>query len=408
MHSFSFCAVVAFALTASALHAEPGLVVSLSGVGDRVRAQNPDLAAARLRIREALGRMNQSGRLANPELEVGFDHDPRMRDRKFEVGFSQRFPITGRLRLEKQVTMTEYKASEAEVREVERRIIVEAREAVVNVLAIRQRRELLNEQVKLSIELSTFLSEIAAKGEGSPLDAGLAKLEAARHATELRQLDAAETAALGALKPLLGVLPGQPLHVSGTLPAPTVPAGGADPSKRPDFQAAALSAVAAGQGIELQQAKRYDDVEAGFFAGAERLKDDPNGYYKEAIVGLRFKIPLPLWDKNEGGIQEAQARKERLDLEATALARSIHLEADAAKAEMGEWSKLLADLGSNLIPLAEEQSKAVDDAFRTGQGEIQTVFRSRETRLELAAARLDALREFHLARVRYEAALGQR
>jgi hypothetical protein len=108
MISISLRAVVAFVLTASALHAEPGLVVTLSGVGDRVRAQNPDLAAARLRIREALGRMNQSGRLANPELEAGFDHDPRMQERKFEVGFSQRFPITGRLDLEKQVTMTEY------------------------------------------------------------------------------------------------------------------------------------------------------------------------------------------------------------------------------------------------------------------------------------------------------------
>jgi hypothetical protein len=158
MHSISLRAVVAFVFTASALHAEPGLVVTLSGVGDRVRAQNPDLAAARLRIREALGRMNQSGRLANPELEAGFQHDPRMRERSFEIGFTQRFPITGRLALEKQVTLTEYKASEAEVREVERRIIAEAREAVVNVLAIRQRRDLLGEQAGLAGEFAGVLA----------------------------------------------------------------------------------------------------------------------------------------------------------------------------------------------------------------------------------------------------------
>ncbi len=409
MHSITLRAVVAFVLTASALHAEPGLVVTLSGVGDRVRAQNPDLAAARLRIREALGRMNQSGRLANPELEAGFEHDPRMRDRKFEVGFTQRFPITGRLTLEKQVTMTEYKASEAEVREVERLIIAEAREAVVNVLAIRQRRELLDEQAKLSEEFSTFLGDIAAKGEGSALDAGQARLEAASLTTELRQLDAAETAALGGLKPLLGIRPGEPLHVGGSLPVPAVPAGNVDHSKRPDFQAASLSAVAAGQGVALEQAKRFDDVEAGLFAAAERTEDAPEGYDKEALFGLRFKIPLPLWNKNEGNIQEAQARKERKDLEATALALTIHLEADGAKAEMEEWLKLLADLQTNLIPLADEQSAAAEDAFRKGQGgEIQTVFRTREKRLELSAARLDALREFHLARVRYEAAAGQR
>ncbi|RYD23864.1 MAG: hypothetical protein EOP87_26335, partial [Verrucomicrobiaceae bacterium] len=63
MHLFSIGALVALLITASAVRAEPGVVVSLASVGDRVRAQNPDLAAARLRIREALGRMNQSGRL---------------------------------------------------------------------------------------------------------------------------------------------------------------------------------------------------------------------------------------------------------------------------------------------------------------------------------------------------------
>jgi len=407
MISFSLRAVVAFVLTATALHAEPGLVVTLSGVGDRVRAQNPDLAAARLRIREALGRMNQSGRLANPELEAGFEHDPRMRDRKFEVGFTQRFPITGRLALEKQVTMTEYKASEAEVREVERRIIAEAREAVVKVLAIRQRRDLLGEQAKLSTEFSTFLSDIAAKGEGSPLDAGQAKLEAASLAVEMRQLDAAEAAAAGELKPLLGMQSGEPIHVSGGLPSPVLPAAGSDPSRRPDFKVARLEAVAAGQGVALEQAKRYDDVEAGLFAAAERTEDAPEGYDKEALVGLRFKIPLPLWNKNEGAIEEAEARKERKELEAVALGRSIRLEAEAARGEMAEWSKLLGELEGTLLPLAEEQAAAAEDAFRKGQGEIQTVFRNREKRLQLSAARLDALREFHLARVRHEAALGQ-
>jgi cobalt-zinc-cadmium efflux system outer membrane protein len=59
------------------------------------------------------------------------------------------------------------------------------------------------------------------------------------------------------------------------------------------------------------------------------------------------------------------------------------------------------------MPLADQQSAAAADAFRKGQGELQAVFRSLEKRLELSSARLDALRGFHLARVRYEAAIGQ-
>jgi cobalt-zinc-cadmium efflux system outer membrane protein len=399
--------LIACAFTAHPLFAEPSVVVTLGSIGDRIQSQNPDLAAARLRIQEAVGRMNQSGRLSNPNLETSFEHNSRFREGKLEIGFSQRFPVTGRLQLEKDVSLTELKASEAEVREVERQIIAEAREAVVKVLATRQRRELLREQVSVSKEFAAFLSEVAAKGEGSALDAGQAKLEATSLSMEIRQLDASETALVGELKPLLGMRPGESLSVGGSLPNPSLPAVAVDPATRPDFQAAKLNAQAAAQGVTLEQARRYDDVEGGLFAAAERTEDAPEGYEDEAIIGLRFKIALPFWNKNEGAIQEAEAKQERMEKEALALGRGIRLEAEAARAEMAEWKRLIDEIDDALLPLAAEQSKLAEDAYRSGQGEIQSVLRSREKRLQLSAAKLDALREFHLARVRHETALAQ-
>ena len=407
MFKLSSFAVLALASMVYPLLAEPAVIVSLASIGDRIRAQNPDLAAARLRIDEAVGRANQSGRLSNPELETGVEHNPNFREVKFELGFIQRFPLTGRLQLEKEVSLTELKASEAEVREVERKIAGQAREAVVKILATRQRRALLREQSGVAGEFAKFLSEIAAKGEGSPLDAGQAKLEAASLVMEMRQLDAGEAALVGELKPLLGMRPGESLSVGGTLPDATFPGTAADPSRRPDFQAAGLDALAAAQGVALEQARRLDDVEGGLFAGAERTEDAPDGYDNEAIIGLRFKIPLPLWNKNEGAIQEAQAKQQRKEMEAIALGRNIRLEAEAALAEMREWSKMIAEINDTLLPLADEQAAFAETTFRNGQGEIQSVLRSREKRLQLSAARLDALREFHLARVRHETALGK-
>ena len=400
-------ALLALATMAIPLRAEPAVVVSLSSIGDRIRAQNPDLAAARLRIQEALGRMNQSGRLANPEIETGLEHNSRFREGKFEVGVSQRFPITDRLRLEKNVSLTELKSSEAEVNEVERLLTGQAREAVVKILAMRERRKLLREQTTVSKEFADFLSGIAATGEGSPLDAGQAKLEATSLALETRKLDAEETSLIGQLKPLLGIRPGEALSVGGNLPEATLPGTTANPSQRPDFQAAQLAALAAAQGVTLEQAKRYDDVEGGIFAAAERTQDAPQGYDNEAIIGLRFKIALPFWNKNEGAIQEAEAKKIRKEMEAVALGRGIRLEAEAARAEMQEWAKMIAEINDTLLPLADEQTKLAEDAYRNAQGEIQSVLRSREKRLQLAAARLDARREFHLARVRHETALAK-
>lgn len=387
------------------LSAESAEVLSYASLPGRIRASNPDLAAARLRIREALGRMKQAGRPANPELETEFEHDSRFREGRIEIGISQRFPVTARLQLEKQVSIAAVEAAEAEVRDVERRLVADARDAFVRVLAIRQRRELLREQEALAGKLAEFISAAVEKGEGSALDAGQARLEAARMATEARKLDAEEAGATGELKPLLGMPTSAGVHLSGTLADPALPEGGKT-IRRPDLDAARLEAKAANGDIAVEQSKRREDVEAGVFAAAERSEDAPEGLDTEAIVGLRFKIPLPFWNKNEGAIDEAVARSERKDKEADALAQNIRHEAATARAEMEQWAAMIAELDGKLLPLAKQQSEQTEAAWRNGQGELQVVLRSREQSLELSAARLDALREFHLARVRYEAATG--
>jgi len=406
MHVFRIFAIFALLFMNNRLAAEPSLVITLAGVPERVRAQNPDLAAARLRIDEALGRMKQAGRLANPELETSLEHNTRFREGKIEIGFSQRFPVTDRLRVEKGISVTQLKAAEAEVREVERQLVAGAKSSVIRVLAIRQRRELVGNQIALASEFSEKLSAASQRGEGSALDAATARLEAASISAQIRQLDAEEAAAIGELKPILGMHAGESISVGGTLAPPAIPSNAISPAQRPDFQAAMLEVDAARQGVDLQQALRYDDVEAGLFAAADRAEDAPNGYDNEGIVGFRFRIPLPLWNKNEGAIEEAQATHERRKLEASALARNIRLEAESDRAQMIEWAKLIRELDETLLPLAAEQSKAADEAYAQSQTDIQTVFRSREKSLQLAATRLDALREFHLARVRHEAALG--
>ena len=387
------------------LSAEGAEVLSYATLPGRVRASNPDLAAARLRIREALGRMKQAGRPSNPQLETEFEHDSRFREGRVEIGISQRFPVTKRLQLEKQVSLAAVEAAEAEVRDVERRLVAEARDAFVRVLAIRSRRELLREQEALSGKLADFISAAVEKGEGSPLDAGQARLEAARMATEARKLDAEEAAATGELKPLLGLPPAANLHLSGTLGEVALPPGGKT-IRRPDLDAARLEAQAAGGEIAVEQSKRREDVEAGVFAAAERSEDAPEGLDTEAIVGIRFKLPLPFWNKNEGAIDEAIARSERKDKEAVALADNIRHQAATARAEMEQWAAMIGELDGKLLPLATEQTARTETAWRDGQGELQAVLRAREQSLELRAARLDALREFHLARVRYEAATG--
>ena len=407
MLNYLYPAIFGLGLMATPVMAGQSAVVSLDSAASLVRSNNPDLAAARLRIDEAQGRHKQAGRLANPELEAGMEQNAAFREGKLEFGFTQRFPVTARLRLEKIVTATEVKSAEAEIREMERQWIARAREGVVKVLAIRQRRELLKQQSTLANEFAGFLAGIAGKGEGSIVDAGQAKLEAASLAVDIHLLDAEELAILGELKPLLGIQPGTDLLVGGVLKEPVMPKASVDPQARPDYQMAGYEAEAAAASVALEQARRRDDIEGGVFAGADRSEDVPEGFDTEAIVGVRLKVPLPLWNRNEGAIDEARAKHQRMEMERAALARTIHLEAETARVSMQHWATVITNIKTTLMPLADEQAALAEQTYRNGQGEIQSVLRAREKRTALAIAGLEALREFNLARVRHDAATGK-
>jgi outer membrane protein TolC len=404
-----FYQIIGFSLatTCLPLSAESTLVISLSSVDKRIQTQNPDLAAARLRIEEATGRMNQSGRLKNPELEAAAEQNSAFRGWRLQVGLSQRFPLTARLRLEREVSLSDVKSSEAEVQEIQRQLVCQARIAVVKILSGRQHRELLKQQMEESEKFAEFVSAMASKGEGSLIDAGQANLDAARVRIEIRQLDVEEVALIGEIKPLLGMSSGEALNVSGILTEPTNFHSTEKWASRPDLQAAKINALAAASSLSLEKARRYEDVEGGIFIGAERLEDEPIGYTNDTMIGLQLKIPLPLWNKNEGAIQEAEAKKIRKEMEVITTTRNVHLEAEATLAEMQEWAKIVGEISNTLLPLADEQVVLAENAFRAGQGEIRSVLTPREQRIKLATTRLEALRQYHIARVRHESAIGQ-
>ena len=384
--------------------ASSGLIVTFDNIPNRIRRDNPHLAAARLRVREALGRMKQAGRRSNPEFEGGLEQTG-FREGKIEIGLSQRFPVTDRLRLEKSISVIELKAAEAEIKEVERQLIAQARSALVEVLAYREQRTLRKKQVAISTKLAEFIKQSADKGEATLIDAGQTKLDAVRHSSSIRQLQANEVAAIGTLKPLLGMNVGDSLNVTGSLPTATLPTGTVDPRKRPDFRVAQLDAEAARQSVALEKTRRYDDIEAGFVAGLERTEDAPEGLENAGIIGSRIKLALPFWDKNEGNIEAAQARAERKQKETNALAHNIRHEADSSRREMIEWNKMLHEINTTLLPLADHQADTAETGYREGFANLPAVLRAREQQLELADSRIEALRNFHLARVRFETAI---
>ncbi len=391
----------AFAGTAGAA------TLPLDQAADYALAHNPHLAVARLRIEEARGRMLGAGRLRNPELEVEFGQNVRAPERGVRLEFMQWFPLTSRLQLEKAVSLAQLAAAEAELRDAERRLAADVGAAAVKLIALRAQQELRQEQLANSREQAQFIITRATAGEASAVDAAQVELEAQQLEVELLELDFTHATLTGELRPLLGLEAHEGIEISGTLAAPdAVLVKIADGYSRPDLEVARHATAAAHQAVRLAKARRWEDLGVGFMASGERTEDVPQGFANDNFVGVRLSLPLPFWNKNEGQIAEAKVAAVRAAMEADALASAILSEGEAARGEMVALSNLVVAMDSALLPKAMQLEAQMRAAYDAGQLSLTEALRARARRLELAQRRVDALRDYHLARVRFEAAIG--
>ena len=371
-------------------------------------AHNPGLAAARLGVDQARARLLQAGGLSNPELES--EVRPNLAGREFflSVGFSQRFPLTHRLRLEKAVSSTGVALAESEVNAASRSLGTQVRELAIKLQALSARQEINRRQQAAARDLAAALTKAAAAGETPPLEAAQLELEVSRLAI-LSLQDTTERATLtGSLRPLLGCPATESIQITGTLPTPAIPPSSTvtTPAQHPDYQTALTKAEAARQAIDLARANRWEDLTVG--VGYERSHNDDAGagMERDNIAVLRFSLPLPLKKHNAGHLAEAVATAERSTLEAGATAARLRAEAAAALDEMKAFAAIYNETAAKLLPQAEALENRFNQLQKSGQATLPDVLRARQQRLTLESAGLDARRDFHLARLRYQAASG--
>ena len=234
------------------------------------------------------------------------------------------------------------------------------------------------------------------------------ELEVSQLAILTLQTNAELATLAGSLRPKLGSPPDEPVTFTGTLappaPASTLPA---DAARHPAYQAALSKSEAALRAIDLVRAKRWEDLTVG--VGYERTHNDDAGagMERENAAVIRFSIPLPLRRDQSGHLAEAEAAAKRSVMEADAVAATLRAEAAAAMAEMKAHAAIHAETTSQLLPQATELEARFTQLQKSGQAPMADVLRARRQRLALESAAMDARRDFHLARIRLEAASGR-
>jgi len=369
---------------------------------------NVDLEAARLTVAEARGRLFQAGRLSNPEVEAAIRPHVNGRERLGEFGITQRFPLTARLRLAKDVSKFGLAAAEAEVANAERLLAGDVRTAVTQALVLAARMNLRRRQQSNSVELAEFARRTAVAGEGPGIDVLQLDLETSQHAVRLKGLEAEANVFKARLRPLLGMAEEEEFSFSGSLEEPRTlpPAPEVLKRRRPDQAAAAARSSAAQEAARLAHTGKWEDVGLGLFGEIDRNEDGPFGLQTDHRLGIRLSVPLPLWNRNRGRIDEASANARRVALEAEALDRRVRAEIASADSEMRGAFAALRGITDTLLPKALAIEDRITRARAEGQASFTDLLRARERRLELESARIDALAGYHLAATRLLTAVG--
>ena len=357
-------------------------------------------------IGEAKGRHLGAGRLMNPEVEVNGRRMTMGREGGIGVGVMQKFPVSARLRLEKAVTAAQLAAAEAEVADKQRMLIAEAESMVVKILAMRAEVGIQESQATLAEKLTDIATARAAANE-SAIDAGQMRLEARQQRNSIVKRQAEIAAMNELLKPMLGLTANDELEVAGALPEAKAPGRAMPNDARPDIQAALHRVNAAGQSVDLAKARKWEDISAGVMVDRGRQMDEPMGLQNETMIGVKVSIPLPLWNKNQGEIVETTAMRAQAEAEVHALRLKAGSEVASAQKEMERLLPFITENTTQLLPLARQQIERVRETYTNNKASLQDLLRARDQLLMVEMDRVNALRDFHLARVRWKSALGQ-
>jgi outer membrane protein TolC len=367
--------------------------------------KNPELAAARTIVAEAEARARASGRLSNPELGLevagGQDFEGRV-----EIGVMQRFPITARLRLERNLSALDIERARLEVQEKGRQLEVATRGAYYDLAAARESIALAGRQAAVAKELAESLRSSAGEGLSSSLDAGQAVLTGEEFAVAREAYLVDEAVALGRLASLLGLPASESLTTKESLALPRSLPANQSIGFRPDLRLAEMAVESGAVDVSLAKASRWDDVGVGLFVEGERTEDAPEGIDSEALLGVRFNIPLPIWQNGNGKVAEKQAVHERQQKQLQALRLAALNEALVAYRRMAANHRLATQIENNLLPMAKKQVDDTSATYQRGEADMQTLSRARERLAQVEVSALEARKKFFLSRSEWLAAVG--
>jgi cobalt-zinc-cadmium efflux system outer membrane protein len=387
---------------------EPLGQITLSQALELALTRNPELAAAGNEIAATDAAVLQSGALPNPVLGISGQYlgNSRVRDdgdrtanlelgQLIELGGKRaarvRFAETGR-----DLAGWDYRAKLADV-------TLQVSLAFVDLLASQQRQALAKQSLELATAFSDAVSRRVQAGKASPVDATRARRTTSEVQIELEQATRELAAARRRLAALWNA-PGARFEVAvGDLEAISPLPGYEQLQQRtpanPDVARWGSEIAQRDAGVRVEKAKAVPDVT--LIGGVSRFSQ-----FNDTAYTIGINIPLPLFDRNRGGILEATRRLGKtLDSKQASLTRVSAELGQAYERGAAVYSEIQT-LRSSILPDAKSAYDAAAKGYELGKFGFLDVLDAERSLFQSRAQYLRALAEYQRGMKEIERLIG--
>lgn len=365
---------------------------------------SPALAAARRELAAVEALISQASVLPNPVLsatreEIGSDAPMS------ELVLSQEIELGGKRGARIATAQRARDVAAADFESTRARLRAELTASFFDVLVAQERVELAREAVALAGQATSAAARQVKAGKVSPVEETRARVAEASVQVELSQAEVELDVARRQLAAHWSNPAPRFRRVASQAPAlPSVPTltelyAHLDDSAL--MARARLEMARRHSALNLERSRRYPNVTIS--VGAQR-SDEFHG--TQGLVGI--SVPLPLFDRNQGNVGEAQQRLYQAQDEL--LATEIRLKQELAQAhgQLRAARQQVEALRTQVLPGAQRAYEAATRGFELGKFSFLEVLDAQRTLLQARTQYLGALSQANQASAELQRILGDR
>lgn len=353
-------------------------------------------------------RLHHAGLPPNPELAVEWNNLggdlPGDEARETTYSLSQPFELGGKASARKSRNRAELLRLQHEQAAAWLDVAAQVKTAFIEVLAARERLFLQQEAEQIARELAAVTRERVAAGELPATEEIRAASRIAQTRAETlrfrRLLDQAELALTATLADPDSMVRTADGRLPREIAAPDQEELLARLQDSPLLALRRSETAQEAAGVALAKANAW--VDPALSLGVREVANQGG-----TAVVLGFSVPLPLFQRNQAELAEADASARKAVIREGSETIRLRMELLSAHAKLLAADREARALNNEVLKPAAEAAASVQEGFRAGKFRYSDVLEASESLLAIRARHLDALVDLNLAAISLDRLLGE-